>query len=70
MKSIDAEYVIVFWREALLSQIYEVSFGSVADSGAQATVLVNKFYKKNSLSDIKVVLDRRVMYFSRSDTIF
>ena len=71
-KSIDAEYVInVQGDEALVNPSYidKCLSGLLADSEAQAAILVNKFYKKNSSSDIKVVFDSksRVMYFSRSD---
>ena len=71
-KSIDADYVInVQGDEALVNPNYidKCLEALIADNEAHAAILVNKFYKKNSFSDIKVVIDKnsRVLYFSRSD---
>ena len=70
--NINAEYILnVQGDEALVdpNHIDLCLTGLQTDPESQAAILVNKYYKKDSTSDIKVVLDNhdRVMYFSRSD---
>ena len=70
-KNIDADFVIlVNGDEALLNPAHiEESYDALVKSDADASILVNPFYKTNSPSDFKVVLNRKneVMYISRGD---
>ena len=71
-KSIDAEVIVnVFGDEALVDprSIDAVIRGLHEDPDVNVAILVNPFTKRNSPSDIKVVLDNRgyVLYLSRSD---
>ena len=67
----EDEYVIlVNGDEALLNPDYiEVSYQALINSDAQASILANPFYKNDSPSDFKVVLNLKneVMYISRGD---
>ena len=69
--SIDSEYIVlVNGDEALLNPNYiETSYKTLANSDAQASLLVNSFSRVNSPSDFKVVinLNNEVMYISRGD---
>ena len=68
---IEGEYVIlVNGDEALLNPDYiSVSYNALVNSDADVSLLVNKFYKSNSPSDFKVLLNLKneVMYISRGD---
>ena len=71
-KSIDAEVIVnVFGDEALVNplSIDAVIRGLQEDPDVNVAILVNPFTKRNSPSDIKVVLDNRgyILYLSRSD---
>ena len=69
----DLEYefvVLVNGDEALLNPDYiAVSLDALVHSGADASILVNKYFDKSRPSDFKVVLNRHdeVMYISRGD---
>lgn len=71
-RKIDAEIVVnIQGDEALVDpkHIDKAVEAMYADSTLNVAILVNNFYKKNSPSDIKVVLNEKndVMYFSRAD---
>ncbi len=71
-RHLDAEIVVnVFGDEALVdpTSIDKVVEALHEDPDVQVAILVNPFSRRNSPSDIKVVLDDQcnVMYFSRSD---
>lgn len=62
--------VLVNGDEALLNPDYiETSYQTLVQSDAEASILVNPFYKVSSPSDFKVVLNLKneVMYISRGD---
>ncbi len=70
--NIDADIIVnVQGDEALVNptHIDIVTNTLIKDKKVSVAILVNKFSKRNSPSDIKVVLDeqKNVMYFSRSD---
>lgn len=70
-EQIECDYVVlVNGDEALLNPEYiEVSVNALLESGADASILVNKFTRTDSPSDFKVVLNLAgdVMYISRGD---
>ena len=71
-KEISADIIInVQGDEALLNPDHIDNLCKVmeSDDSILISILVNKFYKKNSPSDVKVVLNEmnEVMYFSRED---
>lgn len=71
-QKIDAEIVVnIQGDEALVDprHIDQVVQAMHNDSTLNVAILANNFYKKNSASDIKVVLNEKndVMYFSRAD---
>jgi len=71
-ESIDADIVVnVQGDEALVNpeHIDKVVAALLSDPAVNVGILVNPFFKRNSPSDIKVVLTRDddVMYFSRAD---
>ena len=71
-ESLDSEVVVnVFGDEALVNpaSIDAVVAAVQDDPAVQVAILVNPFTKRNSPSDIKVVLDEHdnVLYLSRSD---
>ncbi len=71
-KNISADIIVnIQGDEALVvpSHIDKVTKALINDPKLNIAILVNTFYKKDSLSDIKVVLNNRseVLYLSRSD---
>ena len=58
-KDMDADYVVlVNGDEALLNPDYiKTSYEALIDSDAQASILVNPYYKTNTPSDFKVILN-------------
>lgn len=71
-RKLDAEVVVnIQGDEALVSPEYidRVVEALYCDPSLDVAILVNPFYKRNSPSDIKVVLNEQgdVMYFSRTD---
>jgi 3-deoxy-manno-octulosonate cytidylyltransferase (CMP-KDO synthetase) len=71
-KNLSSEYIVnIQGDEPLVNPDHIDKIVTVLknDTGINVGILVNKFSKENSISDIKVVLNRYndVMYFSRSD---
>ena len=70
-KQIDCDYVVLInGDEALLNPNYiEASTKALIESNANASILINKFYKKQSPGDFKVIVNKfnEVMYISRGD---
>ncbi len=63
-------YVLINGDEALLDPNHiEIAVKSLIERDSDASMLVCKFYKRNSFSDFKVVLNSKneLMYISRSD---
>jgi len=63
-------YILINGDEALLNPKHiDISIENLKNSKADISILYNKFYKKNSPSDFKIVLNQKneVMYISRSD---
>lgn len=74
-RTIDCDYIVnVQGDEALVNPLHVDSAVSLLhdDPNLQVGILVNKYFKKNSISDIKTVLDlnNNVLYFSRADIPF
>ena len=62
--------ILVNGDEALLNPVYiAVSYEALRNSDAEVSLLVNRFYKDNSPSDFKVIVNLKseVMYISRGD---
>ena len=75
VSNIDSDFIVnVQGDEALVNPLYiDTCLESLScDPQASASILVNKYNKSNSISDIKTVVDKNgyVMYFSRSDIPF